>query len=345
MLQRFAEPFQYAGLLNRASNESNAQIRLALCAAFCICGFAMDSRRTTKFFNPVLGETYELIDNDLGFRYFGEQVSHHPAISAMFCEGKGWEIYSNTNAKSKFDLVNNSLEFAPIGRTHIKFGNFSEQISFSKPAAVVRNIVFGDLYMDVEGKSEIINHSNGDSIEMTFFPKGKPSQKDQGQIEGILRDIDGIERMRLTGNWKTHLEIAYQDDYGQEQTEVIWKVNALPENQKELENRYYFTDFAINLNNDDPDLLSSLPRSDSRLRPDQRFLENQNIDEASKEKNRIEEKQRRARKENEKKKNVHTPIYFQESYDDLTGELNYQYCRDYWEDKRQNKLDHFPDIY
>ena len=180
MLQRFCEPFQYAGLLNRAANDPNPRIRLALSAAFCICGFAYSINRTLKFFNPVLGETFEYIDNDLEFRYFGEQVSHHPAISAMFAEGHDWELYANTNAKSKFDLVGNSLEFAPIGRTHIKFFKYNEQISYSKPAAVVRNIVYGDMHLDVEGKSEVINHTNGDSIELVFFGKNKPKNKDLG---------------------------------------------------------------------------------------------------------------------------------------------------------------------
>ena len=60
---------------------------------------------------------------------------------------------------------------------------------------------------------------------------------------------------------------------------------------------------------------------------------------------RIEEKQRRARKEQETKKFVYKPMYFKEVYDDLTGELNYQYCRDYWDDMKNGKIDHFPDIY
>jgi len=346
MLQRFCEPFQYAGLLNRAAFETNPHIRLGLCSAFCVVGFAYSKHRTQKFFNPVLGETYEFVDNELGFRYFGEQVSHHPAISAMYAEGNGWELYANTNAKSKFDLINNCLEFAPIGRTHIKFNNFyNEQISYSKPAAVVRNIVYGDMFLDVEGKSEIINHTNGDSIELIFNPAGKPSKNDQGVIVGSLRDIDGNEKMKLFGNINSHLEICYVDDHGIEITECIWRINPLPDNFKEQENRYFFTDYGINLNNDDEKLLKSLPRSDSRLRPDQRELENQNIDLAGKEKHRIEEKQRRARKENEHKKKVLKPMYFSEVYDDLTGELNYQYCRDYWEDKKNNNLDHFPDIY
>jgi hypothetical protein len=43
----------------------------------------------TKF-NPLLGETYELVTPS--FRFFGEMVSHHPPICCFSCEGKNFQI-------------------------------------------------------------------------------------------------------------------------------------------------------------------------------------------------------------------------------------------------------------
>ena len=149
----------------------------------------------------------------------------------------------------------------------------------------------------------------------------------------------------MLGNWQTQVDITYKDNYGKEITETIWKINPLPPDFKDQENQYFITDFGLNLNNDNPELLKSLPISDSRLRPDQRELERQNADFAGLEKNRIEEKQRRARKELETKKKIYKSMYFNECYDDLTGELNYQISRDYWDDKKRGNLSHFPDIY
>jgi hypothetical protein len=37
--------------------------------------------RTSKPFNPLLGETYELVSPS--FRYFNEVVSHHPPVLAF----------------------------------------------------------------------------------------------------------------------------------------------------------------------------------------------------------------------------------------------------------------------
>lgn len=48
--------------------------------------------------------------------------------------------------------------------------------------------------------------------------------------------------------------------------------------------------------------MQKLPPTDSRFRTDQRALEEGNIEIASKEKNRLEEKQRRRRKRNEESK-------------------------------------------
>ena len=51
--------------------------RLAYVAAFAISPYSATTR-TAKPFNPILGETFEMLRDDLGYRYFAEQVSHHP---------------------------------------------------------------------------------------------------------------------------------------------------------------------------------------------------------------------------------------------------------------------------
>jgi hypothetical protein len=38
-------------------------------------------------------------------------------------------------------------------------------------------------------------------------------------------------------------------------------------------------------------------------------------------------------------------LYFRESYDDLSGELVYQYFRDYWGDRKNKNFSHLPDLY
>lgn len=50
--------------------------------AFSMAGFESVIDRTTKPFNPLLGETWEYDNGQV--RIITEQVSHHPPISAGF---------------------------------------------------------------------------------------------------------------------------------------------------------------------------------------------------------------------------------------------------------------------
>ena len=83
---------------------------------------------------------------------------------------------------------------------------------------------------------------------------------------------------------------------------------AMPENAQQY---YGFTRFAIELNEFTDNLRELLPRTDSRFRPDQRYLEEGHVERAEAEKQRIEEMQRDRRREMESNKVVHKPLWFQ----------------------------------
>ena len=55
----------------------------------------MCEKMSKKPFNPLLGETYELVNKNIEF--ISEQVSHHPPITANYCRGKNekFVIWSN----------------------------------------------------------------------------------------------------------------------------------------------------------------------------------------------------------------------------------------------------------
>jgi hypothetical protein len=77
-------------LLQRAAKEDNPFMRLALVTVHMLSSFNLTKGRTKKPFNPMLGETYELVTED--FRFIAEQVSHHPPISAYMQEGRGYSL-------------------------------------------------------------------------------------------------------------------------------------------------------------------------------------------------------------------------------------------------------------
>jgi hypothetical protein len=75
---------EYSELLDKAACEKNVIDRLMYVTAFAISGYASSQFRIgRKPFNPLLGETYECIRPDKGFRFISEKVSHHPNVMAV----------------------------------------------------------------------------------------------------------------------------------------------------------------------------------------------------------------------------------------------------------------------
>lgn len=82
------------------------------------------------------------------------------------------------------------------------------------------------------------------------------------------------------------------------------------------EQYYGFTQFALELNELDPLTKPYLPSTDTRFRPDQRFLEEGRIEEAETQKQRIEQLQRERRRVMEENNLEHEPRFFRKSSDD-----------------------------
>jgi len=108
---------------------------------------------------------------------------------------------------------------------------------------------------------------------------------------------------------------------------------------------YFFTYFSLQLNFLPQSLRPALPPTDSRLRPDQRALENGDLVKAAEEKARLEDKQRKMRKDREMRGEEFKSRYFEETVDPESGEKYYKYIRDYWADREKHDWSHLEDIF
>lgn len=71
---------EYTSILDQAAQELDPMRRIALVAIYHVTTLSIIEKATTKPFNPLLGETFEFVNDD--FEYLAEQVSHHPPITA-----------------------------------------------------------------------------------------------------------------------------------------------------------------------------------------------------------------------------------------------------------------------
>jgi hypothetical protein len=99
---------EYNSILDKAiaidegDQTRSAVKRLAYVAVYSISQLTICERNANKPFNPLLGETYEFVTEDIEF--LSEQVSHHPPVTANYCKGKksNYKIWNNQKTNTKF---------------------------------------------------------------------------------------------------------------------------------------------------------------------------------------------------------------------------------------------------
>ncbi|KAG5553939.1 hypothetical protein RHGRI_011714 [Rhododendron griersonianum] len=111
MLQKMAELMEYSYLLDLADECEDPYMRLVYASSFFISVYYA-IQRTWKPFNPILGETYEMVNHG-GITFIAEQVSHHPPVGAGHAENDHF-VYDITS-KVKTKLLGNSVEVYPLG--------------------------------------------------------------------------------------------------------------------------------------------------------------------------------------------------------------------------------------
>ncbi|XP_015269246.1 PREDICTED: oxysterol-binding protein-related protein 6 isoform X4 [Gekko japonicus] len=305
-LQHLCEELEYSELLDKAAECDDLYERMVLVAAFAASGYASTYYRAgSKPFNPVLGETYETIREDKGFRFFAEQVSHHPPISACHCESKNFVFWQDIRWKNKF--WGKSMEILPIGTLNVILPKYGDCYVWNKVTTCIHNILSGRRWIEHYGEITIRNTKSSACICKLTFVKVNYWNSNVNEVQGVIMDQEGKVVHRLFGKWHEGLYCGVGPS-----AKCIWRPGSMPTNYE----RYYgFTRFAIELNELDPALKDLLPKTDARFRPDQRFLEEGNLEAAAAEKQRIEDLQRTRRRYLEENNMEHVPKFFKKVVD------------------------------
>ncbi|KAK2659621.1 hypothetical protein Ddye_006154 [Dipteronia dyeriana] len=338
-LQKCYEELEYSYLIDRAyewGKRGNNLLRILNVAAFAISAYASTEGRICKPFNPLLGETYEADYPDKGLRFFSEKVSHHPMIVACHCEGTGWKFWGDSNLKSKF--WGRSIQLDPVGVLTLEFDD-GEVFQWSKVTTSIYNLILGKLYCDHYGTMRI--EGNREYSCKLKFKEQSIIDRNPHQVHGIVQDRNGKTVATLFGKWDESMHYVNGECSGKgkgfeslSEAHLLWKRSKPPK----FPTRYNFTRFAITLNELTSELKVKLPPTDSRLRPDQRHLENGEYEMANSEKLRLEQRQRQARKMQE---SGWKPRWFAKD----KGGDSYHYNGGYWEARGEGKWDSCPDIF
>uniref|UniRef100_A0A8D3DEL4 Oxysterol-binding protein n=1 Tax=Scophthalmus maximus TaxID=52904 RepID=A0A8D3DEL4_SCOMX len=199
-LQRLTEYMEHTYLIHQASASSDSIERMKCVASFAVSAVASQWERTGKPFNPLLGETYELVREDLGFRLISEQVSHHPPVSAFHAEGLKQDFVFHGSIYPKLKFWGKSVEAEPKGAITLELPKHNEAYTWTNPTCCVHNIIVGQLWIEQYGNVEVINHRTGERCFLNFKPCGLFG-KELHKVEGYILDKSKKKLCALYGKW------------------------------------------------------------------------------------------------------------------------------------------------
>uniref|UniRef100_A0AC34Q7U4 Oxysterol-binding protein n=1 Tax=Panagrolaimus sp. JU765 TaxID=591449 RepID=A0AC34Q7U4_9BILA len=282
MLQVLCEELRFVPqTINKALNCSEPVDRMCYIAAFAMSAYSAMIGRNRKPFNPLLGETFDYISED-GWKYHGEQVGHHPATSAVTAIGKNFEWWQTATGAAKTNAWSGTVEVQPElpVRLRLNLGNNNyEDYSWNKVKTIIQNATAAPENRIVKNEGiMLIKCSNGIECKLTF--KG-----DKCGISGDIKKYgNGQQICKLVGRWDKGLNKIYNDEQ-----DGLFEV---PSRDIISKNYYGFSKFTMTLNELFNDDKLFLPITDSRFRPDQRYLENGDGKNAIHAKQMIENEQR-----------------------------------------------------
>ena len=338
-LQRECERFIFCDLLNKAADEKTPEMKLAYIVAFISAEMSMSIGRVLKPMIPLVGESFEYVDNDLHYRFFGEEVQRLPShISAYIAEGDKWKYWADNRNTSSFRFFAGAYGVDFENKIHVELLNLEKKgdkkfdtFLFNRPSTLLKGIFINKLHYDYNGSVTITSPDYPDfSCTVEYISEND----EEGIIEGKITKGEDNTIFNIGGNWKKEI---YITDEKEENKKVLFTVKE-EEFFKNSVDGYILPSYSCNFNHITDKLKEILPPSDTRFRPDQKEYEIGSTEKSQEIKKTIEEMQVYKQEILEKDNKEYQPIYFSNEYNEESKDFVFMYKGGYWEDRANKKL-------
>ena len=194
-------------------------------------------------------------------------------------------------------------------------------------------IITNNPTVDNYGPMEVKNWTTGEVCNLDFKQRGWRAAG-AFQVQGKVMGSDGTTKWSIGGHWndKIYARPGFEmpatppkAGTGATPAFLVWQAHERPSGIP-----FNLTPFVVTLNALPDRLRPQLPPTDTRLRPDQRAMEDGEYDFAATEKNRVEEKQRAKRRMREANGEGHEPRWFRKATCAITGEDYWEFGGEYW---------------
>jgi hypothetical protein len=185
---------------------------------------------------------------------------------------------------------------------------------------------------------EIKNWTTGEVCQLEFKARGWKASS-AFQVVGKVLDAEKRVRWSIGGRWNDKIYARFTPGFEDAEIDkggskskhddskafLVWQAHARPTGIP-----FNLTPFVVTLNAIPDALRAVVAPTDTRLRPDQRAMEDGEYDFAATEKNRVEEKQRDTRREREANGLEFKPRWYTKARCETTGEEYWRFSGEYW---------------
>ncbi|XP_049329128.1 oxysterol-binding protein-related protein 10-like [Astyanax mexicanus] len=208
-------------------------------------------------------------------RFVAEQVSHHPPVSAFYCECRERAMCVNVHIWTKSKFMGMSVGVSMVGEGVLSLLDHDEEYVFTLPSAYARSILTVP-WVELGGKISISCVKSGYSATVTFHTKPFYGGKVHRVTAEVKQNSSGTIVCKAQGEWNGTLEFSYSSA----ETKVI-ETSKLPVIKKLIR----------------PVEKQSRTESRRLWQHVTRALKEGNIDEATEHKHQLEEGQREEEKQ------------------------------------------------
>uniref|UniRef100_A0A5S6Q816 Oxysterol-binding protein n=1 Tax=Trichuris muris TaxID=70415 RepID=A0A5S6Q816_TRIMR len=228
LLEMYADFMTFPDLFGQIADAPTPESRMIAVLRWYMSTFYGGRRSglAKKPYNPILGETFtckwnapetgSLPEPVVGspftgalpdeIVFVGEQVSHHPPVSAFYVEYPGKRLQINGQIWTKSKFLGLSIAVHNVGQTCLSVLEHNEEYIFNFPSGYGRSILTTP-WMEFGGKCSILCEKTGYSVELEFQTKPFYNGKAHCVKAELYRPFEKTSFASMRGHWNACMTI------------------------------------------------------------------------------------------------------------------------------------------
>ncbi|CDW58950.1 PH and Oxysterol BP domain containing protein [Trichuris trichiura] len=229
LLEMYADFMTFPDLFGKIADAPTPEARMIAVLRWYMSMFYGGRRSglAKKPYNPILGETftckYKVLDGDSSqlivngsqpsagvlpeeITFVGEQVSHHPPVSAFYVEYPSKQLQVNGQIWTKSKFLGLSMAVHNVGQTCLSVLKHNEEYIFDFPSGYGRSILTTP-WVEFGGKCSIRCDKTGYSVDLEFQTKPFYNGKVHCVKADLYRPFEKTSFATVRGHWNACMTI------------------------------------------------------------------------------------------------------------------------------------------